>query len=678
MNKHKILALYLTSICGMTVSAQEAQEPDSLSGVTQLDNVEIVVQQSGRRKSRNSALNTDVITTYELKKAACCNLGESFTTNPSVDVSYNDAATGARQIKLLGLSGSYVQMLTENTPNLRGAAAPYGLGYIAGPWMKSIQISKGASSVKNGYESISGQINIEMLKPQEDQSFAANAYVNHMGKLEGNLTGNLHLSPHLSTGLLLHAEDLLTSHDKNGDGFIDAPKIRQVSAMNRWAWISDSYIFQAGVKYINEKRTSGEDSKHANHDTNRHLYNIGIETQRWEAFMKNAYIFDEDNGANIALILSGSLHDQDANYGHKLYDVDQKNFYASLMFERKYGELHSISTGLSFNYDYYDQDYRLTNDATLSPLSLNTHEGVGGGYAQYTFNNDGKLLAMAGVRYDYSSNFGGIVIPRIHLRWNPLNDVTIHGSIGSGHRTAHLLAENNYLLASSREIIIDDNLKREKAWNMGAGVGYDFQIGNTKYNVTGEYYYTRFDHQAIIDLDSDAHKAILRNSMGNTYSHTAQVELSIKPLKEMTITAAYRYTDVKENYGYGMVTKALTSKSKGLFTFDYAPMMGKWQFDASLAINGGGRMPTPYTTDNGSASWNARYKAFPSLNAQITKNFRHWSVYIGGENLTNYKQKNPIIGASDPWGKNFDSTMVYAPIDGAMIYVGFRYTFTKY
>lgn len=639
---------------------------------------EFVVEQKldSRRKMRNSALDLELMTQAEIKRAACCNLGESFTTNPSVDVNYSDAATGARQIRLLGLPGTYVQMLTENIPNLRGAAAPYGLGYIPGPWMQSIQVSKGASSVKNGYESVTGQINVEFLKPQADQSVSANAYADHLGRVEANLTGNIHLYKNLSTGLLIHGENSFESHDEDGDGFADSPKIHQIGIMNRWAWIGKKYLFQAAAKYLGEKRESGQVGHHAHdiHDP----YLVDIRTNRGEAWMKNAYIFDPDHNGNVALILSGSIHGQRNDYGRKMYNVDQKNFYASLLFERDFGRHHSLSAGLSFNSDSYRQNFRLVNDLTVTPQLLNQNENTSGGYVQYSFNLDRNLLLMAGVRYDYSSHYGNMFTPRLHGRWNIANPISIHFSAGKGYRTPFALADNSYLLASSRELIIDSNLEQEEAWNFGFGASGIFHLFDRKFDWNAEYYYTEFLHQAVVDLDRSPMAAYIINLPGKSYSHAAQIELSFKPIDDISILLAYRYNDVRLDYGRGVVEKPLTSKSKALLSVNYAPMMGIWQFDATLAITGSGRMPTPAKDSDGKPLWNARYKAFPTLNLQVTRNFRHWSVYIGGENLTNYKQKNPIIGADNPWGNTFDATMIYAPVHGAMAYVGFRYYFTKY
>lgn len=639
-------------------------------------------KQKGIRKINESALNTDVMSKAELMRAACCNLGESFVTNASVDVNYNDAATGAKQIKLLGLSGTYVQMLTENIPNLRGASAPYGLGYIPGTWMQSIQVSKGASSVKNGYESVTGQINIEFLKPQAATSVLANGYVDIFGKAEVNAAGNIHINEKWSTGLLLHAENAFASHDDNNDGFIDLPKIKQITGMNRWAFSSNKYLFQAGIRYLAENRRSGQDTHHSSQDFPNHKpYKININTQRWELFTKNALFLNTDNEESVALILSGSLHFEDADYGHKLFDVNQDNVYASLIYERKWHEgVHGLSAGLSFNFDRYDQRFRLRNDLSIEPSKKVEKEIVPGAYAQYTFNLGSSLILMAGFRYDHSSIYGSMLTPRVHAKWNLLNDaLSIFASAGRGYRSPYPLVDNHFYLASSRQIIISSDLHQEVAMNYGGGISGFTNIFDRAFNYSAEFYYTRFSHQMLIDLDTDPHAVIIKDSEKRpNFSKTLQVELSYPIINDLTLSLAYRYTDVKADYGLGPVEKPLTSKHKGLFSLNWAPMMGIWQVDVTLAINGGGRMPKPYELPDGSLSWNPTYKTFPQLNAQVTRNFKHWAVYIGGENLTGYRQKNPIIDAANPWGPDFDATMVYAPIHGPMVYVGFRYNFTKY
>ncbi|MCH5221832.1 MAG: TonB-dependent receptor [Muribaculaceae bacterium] len=670
------ILIFLTTLQAFCVKAQT--DTDSLDSDAQSLQEIVVRTPTGLRKLKRVATNTELISAKELTRAACCNLGESFTTNPSVDVSYSDAATGARQIRLLGLSGTYVQMLTENIPNFRGASGPYGLGYIAGPWMQSIQVSKGASSVKNGYESISGQINVEMKKPQADPSLSLNAYVDHMGKAEINADGNLHFGDKWSSGLLLHGENTFAAHDENGDGFMDTPKLKQFAAMNRWAYLSTNYVFQAGIRFIAEGRESGQTNHHSDSKNGSPLYKINIDTRRAEIFTKNAYIFDKDNEGNVALILSGVYHDQDASYGNKAYDVSQREAYASLMFERKWDEeLHALSAGVSFNYDYYGQRYRLNNDLNANKISDNTSEAVGGAYIQYTYNLNSKLIAMAGARYDYSSAYGSMLTPRLHLRYNPISELTINASSGRGYRSAHPLAELNYLLASSRKLEIEDKALQEAAWNYGAGISWTPGFTGEKLTLSAEYYYTDFQRQLCINFDRDPHAVYIYSLHGHSYSHTFQAEVAVTPIEELTITAAYRLTDVKSDYGNGLDEKPLMSKSKWLVTASYAPNMGIWQFDASMSINGSGRMPTPYLTTSG-VPWASRFKPYCMLNLQATRNFRNWAIYIGGENITGYRQKNPIIGAANPWGPDFDATMIYGPLHGAVVYAGFRFNITKY
>lgn len=652
------------------------QESDTIP-VVNLKEVEVGTK-SGIKRIKGNAANNQLISAQELTRAACCNLGESFTTNPSVDVSYTDAATGARQIRLLGLSGLYVQMLTENIPNLRGAASQYGLGYIPGPWMQSIQISKGASSVKNGYESVTGQINVEMKKPQSDPSFSANAYVDHLGKVEVNADGNIHLNDKWSGALLVHGENSFKSHDENGDGFIDVPAVRQISAMNRWAYLSTNYVFQASIKYLQERRSGGQSEHHTS--SSHPLYKTNIDTRRVEFFTKNAYIYDRENQGNFALILSGNLHNQDAVYGNRANDIRQREIYSSLMFERKWEDLHAISAGLSLNYDYYNIN-SILNQYSRLPERYKDSETVAGAYTQYTLTLDERFIAMAGLRYDHSSAYGNMLTPRIHLRWNLKDNLTVNASAGKGYRTSHPYVEFAYLLASSRDFINSlGSMSQESAWNMGTSVTYSPAFANDNLILSAEYYYTRFINQTVADIENPA-LAYIKNIHKGSRNHTFQTDATIKITPDLTTTIAYRLTDTKTNYdGSGIIQNPLVSRSKGLLTIGWNPMMGIWQIDATLAINGSGRMPNPnmqldYVT---SLLWNRTYKAFCQLNAQVTRNFRNWSVYIGGENLTGYTQKNPIIGADNPFGYIFDSTMIYGPLHGAVIYAGFRFNFTKY
>lgn len=653
-----------------TIMAQTDSVPDLKD--RQLEEVTITARRAGTVKSRGVA-NADLINSLELLKAACCNLGESFTTNPSVDVSYSDAATGARQIKLLGLSGTYVQMLAENIPDYRGAASPYSLGYIPGPWMNGIQVSKGCSSVKNGYESVTGQINIDFKEPQAAEQVNFNMYMNFMAKMDVNADANIHVNNKLSTGLMLHYEDNLSSHDDNDDGFLDEPKVRQYNLQNKWAYFSGRYILHAYIRALKEKREGGQTAKHAVADAVHGLFKIDMETSRMEIAAKNAFILDREHNTNIALILSGTLHELSSAFGMKGYDVNGKNAYASLMFETEFGKAHSLSAGVGLNHDYYDQWLEDNSAARGKSIEKETTPGA---YVQYTYNLDDKLIAMGGVRIDHSSVYGTFVTPRVHVKWSPDKVVSLRVSAGKGYRTVHALAENHYLLASGRQLVVED-LRQERAWNYGVSTALYIPLFGKTLNLNAEYFYTDFGQQAVIDYDSNPGEIRIGNLHGKSYSRTWQVDASYPVFKGMTVTAAYRRNDTESTYGGELMERPLTSRYKGLLTASYKTPLGLWQLDATLQLNGGGRLPGPYELPEGGESWPRSFGSYGQVSAQVTRWFRHFSVYAGGENLTGFKQKNPIINAENPWSSAFDPTMVWGPVQGRMFYVGIRVNFEK-
>ena len=649
------------------------QDNDSLAVDKEqnIQNVTITSRRAGTRRVKGPA-NAQIITRDELFKAACCNLGESFTTNPSVDVNYSDAATGAKQIKLLGLSGTYVQMLTENFPNFRGAAAPYALDYVPGPWMNSIQVSKGSSSVRNGYESITGQIDIEYLKPDNEQGITVNLFGNTMGRMEANADANAHLTDRLSTEILAHYQNEWGHHDQNDDGFQDQPNVRQWNFQNRWKYKEDSYIFHGGLSIIKEKREGGQ-TEHTVHASSMSspLYKIGVETDRYEGYMKHAFILDPEHGTNIALMSNMSLHQMDANYGNKFYGVNEKNAYAQLLFETHFSKQHDISAGLSLNHDYLKEELTV-NSAKLTT----TKETVPGAYLQYTYNLDAKFTAMAGIRADYSSRYGTFVTPRFHVKYTPNEIVSLRLSAGKGYRSVHALAENNNLLASGRTLVIDD-LEQEAAWNYGLSCSLYVPLFGKTLKLNAEYYHTHFNQQAVIDYDSNPTQVHITNLDGKSYSNTLQIDATYPIIQGLELTAAWRLNDVKCTYGGQLMEKPLTSRYKGLVTASYKTPLGLWQFDATLQLNGGGRMPTPYTLADGTPSWNSTFGAYEQVSAQITRWFRHFSIYVGGENLTGFRQKQSIINADNPWSSTFDPTMVWGPVQGAMLYAGIRLNFGR-
>ena len=637
-----------------------------------LDELVVSRRTPGTVTQRSAVAQTQKITLGEIHRAACCNLGESFETNPSVDVAYSDAATGAKQIKLLGLAGTYVQMLTENYPNFRGVASPFGMDYIPGTWMEGIYVSKGTSSVKNGYEALAGQINVEYKKPQTMDKFSLNLFASDALRMEANADASIHLNENLSTALFAHYSNDRQPHDRNGDGFLDYPMTRQLNLMNRWHHEAGRYVAQYGAKYIHEEREGGEERSHHPFDD---PYRITLQTNRGEFYTKQAYVFRADELAeSAALIASGSVHDQQSLYDRTAYDVNQKNLYLSLLYEKDFSAMHNLSTGLSLNHDRFDE--------RLSATAFDREETVTGAYAQYTFNLNDKFIALGGIRADHSSLYGFFVTPRLHLKYNPVEWLQLRGSIGKGFRTAHILAENNFLLASSRAIHITDNLRQEEAWNTGINATVYIPVGDREVTLTGEYYHTRFINQVVVDVDSDPHAISFYNlDDGKSYSNSAQIEASYPFFTGFTFTAAYRYTRSMSDYRNPVtgeshfLSKPLMNDYKGLITASYQTALRRWQLDLTGQFNGGGRMPTP---DAHNPLWEERFDPFTVVNGQITRFFRNFSLYLGTENLFDFRQEEPIIDAANPRSRNFDATMVWGPVHGRKIYAGLRYNIPRY
>ncbi|GBU07177.1 TonB-dependent receptor [Bacteroidales bacterium] len=641
----------------------------------ELGEVTITSRVATTLSSRLTTNQTQRISYEELCRAACCSLAESFETNPSVDVAYTDAATGARQIRLLGLSGKYVQMLTENFPNFRGVAAQYGLDYVPGPWLESILVSKGTSSVKNGYEAIAGQINVEFKKPKSEADIlATNLFLGDNGRYEVNLDATALLTPHLSTTILAHYSSEEKVFDMNHDGFFDTPLKRQVNLMNRWEYKKGPYIAQFGLRFLNEDRKGGQlRDLDLPYDS---IYRIELKTNRIEVFSKNGYILNSQRNESVALIVSASYHDQQSQYGLRPYEVRQSNIYASQMYERDINKENRLSTGLSINYDRFDEKFSL-DLPTASEAFQNSQlseETVAGAYAEYTLNKNDKFIILAGLRADYSSVYDLFFTPRLHIKYNMFDWMHLRMSAGKGYRTTRVLPENNFYLASSRKMLIDNNLDQEDAWNYGANISFYIPIAGKDLVLNTEWYYTDFKKQVVIDLDADPHAVSFYNLNGKSFASNFQVEATYPFFEGFSATAAYRVSKAKTDYKHGFKEQAFNNKYKALITASYQTALRKWQFDATAQFNGGGRLPF---ADIEQPLWQSNYKGFTVINAQISKFYRTWSVYLGAENLLDFVQKDPIVSPNNPWGKNFDATMVWGPLHGRKIYLGMRYNIPR-
>lgn len=654
-----------------------------------LEGVNVVTRGNTTVMSTKGPLIEQVITGEELSKAACCNLGESFTTNASVDVSYADAVTGAKQIQLLGLTGKYVQMMTEGLPNFRSISALYGLNYVPGPWMSAISVSKGASSVIQGYEAIAGQISVDYKKPPTSEKIFVNAYGNSDGMLEFNANTGIRLSDHWSTAVLVHGDWLTTAHDGNHDGFLDMPKTAQYNVMNRWQYKTDTWFLQFGGKLLDEDRLGGQKGfkkEMRGSYGGDALYGIGIDSRRYEGFLKLGYLMPQYAHTSMALLLNYTDHDQDSYYGARDYRAHQQTLFANYVFQSIFGtnKNQEYSLGVTFNYDRFDEsfnDYLVAVGERTETVDFRRNERVGGAFFQYTGSFWDKLTVMAGIRYDYHSIFGGFWTPRLHVAYAPDDFTRLKLSAGYGARTANILADNSYLLASANSVYVNgrlladypqevDGLDMEKAWNFGIQLNRKFLIFDRMLNINLDYYRTHFVNQVVADNETQAGMINFYNLDGESYSNCYQVEVKYELLPRLEVLGAYRYNDVKMTMGGRLLRAPLQSRYKGLLNLSYYTNMRKWQFDFTTQFNGPGRIPV---LPDAMGDVQARFDSFRIMNAQVTKFFRHWSLYAGCENIGDFMQMHPIVSADRPWSEGFDASKIWGPVHGRKFYLGVRF-----
>ena len=712
--------LLVTSFMGFHNDTTEVIEHSELTIVLVsdllLEEVDIVERKMAVLRSRLTPLATETLTGEALCMAACCNLSESFETSASVDVAYSDAATGAKQIRLLGLSGTYVQMLTENTPNIRGLAQSFGMEYIPGPWMEAIQVSKGTSSVLNGYEAIAGQINVEYLKPQTQDPIALNAMISTETHAEVNASGGWDLNDKVSTGILFHAQNMSLELDHNHDGFLDMPKNTNVNLLNRWYVKTGDYTGQFLVRGLYDRRIGGQTQEAAHSEYFAKPYQIDLNTWRVDGFMKNGYVFDAELGTSIGIITAASYHNQRNTYGPRHWNAAHSNAYLNAIFQTTFDDSatdlwddheHKLSAGLSINYDQYNEELSfMTNDPIATDLSH--WEVTPGIFAEYTYTYQDKVTLLAGIREDYSSRYGFFTTPRMNLRYAPFEWWTIRGSVGLGYRSPNAIADNAAFLASNRNFIFDPTkLVQERSMNTGISTVFYIPLGKRELQLSGEYYYTNFLDGVIADMDNNIHVIHLYNlsqvEEAKYFSHNWQIEANMEIIRGWTMTAAFRYTDVKQTTFNALANewqlrdKPLQNKFKGIITTSYQTPLKTWQFDLTAQFNGEGRMPDGFVVPEGSKQYTIRngyiyHKWYPQLLGQITKFFRTWSIYLGAENMTNFTQDSPIVGERrstnttqshnqhgfvNPYSSNFDAAMIWAPIHGWKLYLGFRWALER-
>lgn len=629
--------------------------------------VEIRARELDRFISTLDPINVEIIGQGELAKAACCNLSESFLTNSTVNVKESDGVSGAREIKMLGLAGRYTQILTEKRGMLRGLGYLYGLGYIPGDWLQSIQISKGSGSVVNGYESMTGEINLEMKKPEDHNPLHLNLYANAFGRMEGNVISTMPVGKRAHTGIFAHAGVRRTEWDPDGDGFMNAPKNTTLVLMNRWKYIGKRGLrFQAGAKALVEDREGGTVADLQTSEPSRSPYNVAINTVRVEGYSKIGWVHPHRTERTFGTVISGFYHDFTSNFGARAYDGTQGNFRIAWTWQDYFGKpQHQYRVGWSYYLDSYRENLQFRNE------DFTRTESVPGVFGEYTYNPEKKVTFVAGIRGDYHNLWGAQVSPRLHFKVSPTDDTHLRFSAGRGFRTPNRIAENMSALASSRTISFENDLSPEIAYTFGFSGLQNIYIGGLELCWTVDAYRTQFEQQLIVDLE-DPRRLRFYNLDGSSYSNTVQTELGAEIIEGLDARIAYKFQDVISTYDGQLKLVPFTPTHRGLFTIAYRTPNELWNFDFTTAYTGIQRVPS--TRSNPAAlEQPTQSPAFFTLYAQASRKFDRLELYIGGENLTNYRQQVPVVAPEDPFGPYFDSSLIWGPTMGANAYAGLRF-----
>ncbi|HDQ45448.1 MAG TPA: TonB-dependent receptor [bacterium] len=607
---------------------------------------------------------TQTISESGLRTLACCTLSESFENTASVDVEHTDVISGARRIKMLGLAGSYTQILIEKTSVMRGFVSPFALEYIPGPWMESIDISKGTASVMTGYESMTGQINVELKKPEREKPFSLNLYRNSLNRTEGSLSLSYSLNDRLSTGIWVYGNRHRTRMDRNSDTFLDMPLTSHVNVMNRWSYETPGRHVQLGFRIIDDRRDGGQVGfDFANRHRAEHLYGFHNRIRRKEAFFKAGAALDGGNTGSIGLIVSAFNHGQESFWGMKSYSNDETGLYFSLNYQKRVGR-HGLSAGAALNRDDRTELYNQT--------AFSRDEFVPGLFAEYTWQIENQWTAVMGFRYDRHNRYGDLYTPRMHLKYHFGPESVFRMTFGKGYRSPNILSENTAVLASSRTIHFLEKPDIEEAWNVGFQYVKCFRIGADKpATFMADFYRTDFRNQVIVDLEEDPLLIHIYNLKGRSFSNAAQVEFMATIFRGFEVSAAWRFHDVRATFHGGLRDVPLNIRHKGLLVFSYTTPARRWQFDLTTQLNGKSRLPDTSLNPR-EYRMNASSPAYAMLLGQIKRLFGDWEIYAGMENITDFRQKYPILAWQEPFGPYFDSSHIWGPTVGRRIYAGIR------
>ena len=636
-----------------------------------LPEILIEYRKNGHSISRLKTLHVEELTAIELRKAACCNLSESFETNASVDVNITDAVSGAKKIQMMGLDGVYTQIQMENIPYLRGLESAFGLSSLSGTWIESIQITKGTGNVVNGYESMAGLVNLELKKPDEMEKIYLNVYQNIFGRSEFNFNKGIILNPKWSTGFLGHVSSTYGNIDRNKDAFRDLPTGDNTAFMNRWAYKGKKMEAQFGINFYRDRKVGGQTSFFRNEENQVDTINYGvlINSKHIDIYGKTGF-FGKRPMQSLGIVYNIKHQEIDGFFGLKNFSGLEKRGYINVIYDDIIGTSdHTIKIGTSF--------VAIDISQKADTLSQKRMELVPGIFAEYTYTGR-RLTGVFGSRYDYHSIFREQFSPRVHLKYLLSEMTDLRFTAGKGWRVPNFIIDNISLLASSKQWIAPSETKPEISWNIGGSLVHEMKIFERKASISLDFYHTRFENQLIVDRDDAINAIVFSNLKNSSFSNSFQTEFSFSLIKNLEIRLAYKFLDVQAKYGNEMRQQVMIPRQRGFVNIAYITRNKRWEYDFTCSVFSPSRLPIQRDFSNDTLLISdMKSPTYAMINAQITHIYKKFDFYLGGENLTNSTQKNPIIDAANPFGSKFDATNIYMPITGINIYVGIRYAIAK-
>lgn len=676
----------------------------------ELEGVVVEGNLSGNFVKRDGIVKGEMISFAGLCKMACCNLAESFENSASVTVGYSDAISGARQIKMLGLAGTYTQILDENRPIMRGLSAPYGLSYTPGMWLNSIQVSKGVASVTAGHEAITGQINLEHRKPTDSERLFVNLYLDDELRPEANVSTAFPVSrdKKLSSVILLHGsgDTDVRKMDHNHDGFRDLSRSAQFNVANKWLYAADNGTqVRWGWKFVQESRLGGmldyrntdamreamfRDWDWQAEGTRMPLYGSHIRNRNANGYFKvgmpvGPSVYDEaeqdEMRSNLAFVADFDHFDEEAYFGLNDYSGNQNSLALNLMYNHYFTYRSSLNVGVQAHLDYYRET--LGNDTPWlgsdRAYDFGRDEEEVGAYAEYTYAVRDKFSVVAGLRGDYNAFYDRFFLtPRGHVKWNVTPSTTLRASAGLGYRSTNVITDNIGMLATGRELVIPalgDLDRLEKALTLGGSLTQTFGLVNPgDATLSFDYFRTQFCNSVVVDQEYDAQTIRVYDSDGRSFTDTYQIDFSWTPVERLDIFATFRYTDSRMTIDRpdgttARVERPLVSEYKTLLNIQYATKFRRWVFDATAQLNGPARIPTQ-TGDLADSRYSPRY---PMFYAQVSRKVGKFDIYVGCENIADYRQEDPILNAANPYDYKFNSMNVWGPLMGRKFYAGLRF-----